>query len=168
METKSEPKRGSFDDETLIGRVYRALDEIQASEVMGSSIQVVLNDSVVVLHGAVGNHSTKAQMLEATRGVPGVQHVRDELLTDSELEIRIACTLCTDPSTRPDAFGIVANASNGFIELVGMVPKHTVARAAERIAINVKGVRAVSNRLRVFKGEKRNARIIGGPPERSL
>ena len=94
-------------------------------------------------------NSIKAQALHAVDLVPGVRQVRDELLTDSELEYRIANALAADPRLRTAAFDIAANSTNGLVALEGQVPTYTVAETAETIAASVAGVRAVSNRLQI-------------------
>lgn len=136
-------------DDTLTHRVYRALDGVEPLRVLGSPIHVQVSDGTVTLSGVVATYSIKAQVLWATRSVRGVEQVRDELLTDSDLEVRIAYALSTDPRTHQAAFGIIVNAINGFVSLVGHAPSSEIAQTAEVIAVNVPGVRAVSNRLQV-------------------
>jgi osmotically-inducible protein OsmY len=152
----------SVDDDKLIDRVYRALDGIEPLRVLGSPVYVQVKDGVVTLHGVVATYPIKARALEAVRSTRGVRQVRDELLTDSELEIRIAHALSADPSTRAAAFGIFVNAINGFVSLVGRVSTLEISRTAEAIAASVPDVRGVSNLLQVFpNGGRRDAGHIG-------
>jgi osmotically-inducible protein OsmY len=132
------------DDETLAQQVHRALDNIGLSSV---SIQV--HNGHVMLRGVVPTYSIKAQALHAVDLVPGVQQVRDELLTDFDLEVRIAHAISVDPRTRAAALDIAVNSSNGLLVLAGQVPTYAVAEAAETIAVSKPGVRGVSNRLRI-------------------
>ncbi len=137
------------DDEALMHRVYRALDGVEPLRVLGSPVQVRVSDGVVKLRGVVATYPIKVRALEAVRSVRGVRQVRDELLTDSDLEIRIAHALSADPRTHQAAFGIIVNAINGCVNLVGRAPSSEIAQTAEAIAAGVPGVRIVSNRLKV-------------------
>lgn len=136
--------RATSINETLVQRVYRALDNIGLSSV---SIQV--HNRQVVLRGVVPTNSIKAQALHAVDHVPGVQQVRDDLLVDSELTSWIANALSADPRTRADACAITVNSSNGLIVLAGQVPTYAIAEAAEMLAASQPGVRGVSNRLQI-------------------
>ena len=131
-------------DETLVQRVYRALDHIGLSSV---SIQV--HNGQVMLRGVVPTYSIKARALHAVDLVPEVQQVRDELLTDSELTSWIADALTADTRTRAAALDIAVNSSNGLVVLAGQIPTYAVAEAAETIAASKPGVRGVSNRLQI-------------------
>ena len=139
----------SKDDQTLVQQVYRALDGVEPLRVLASPVQVQVSDGTVTLSGVVATYSIKAQVLWATHRVRGVGQVRDELLTDDDLEIRVAHALSADPRTHRAAFGIIVNAINGFVSLVGHTPSSEIAQTAAVIAANVPGVRAVSNRLQV-------------------
>jgi osmotically-inducible protein OsmY len=72
-----------LDDEKLTRRVDGALDRIEPVRIVDSPVQI--NNSVVALRGAVASFLTKAQVLQAVQGVSGIQQVRDEVLTDSEV-----------------------------------------------------------------------------------
>lgn len=134
------------DDEKLAIRVYRALDDVEPMRVSGSSVRVQVSSGVVTLRGVVASFSFKAQVLQAAQGVPGVKRVCDELLTDSELETRIAHALAADLRAHYD---IRTQATNGIVVLTGRVSTFNASQAAEAIAARQPGVRAVSNRLRV-------------------
>jgi len=143
----------SADAETLVRQVYRALDCIEPLRFAGFPIRVQINDGVATLSGVVAAYPIKAQALQAARSVPGLKEVKDELQTDADLEIQITYALSSDPRTHQAAFGIFINATNGLVNLVGHVPTHGVAQAAENIAAGQPGVRAVSNQLQVAPGE---------------
>jgi osmotically-inducible protein OsmY len=136
-------------DETLVRQVYRALDGVEPLRVLGSPVHVQVSDGVVTLCGVVATYPIKAQALEAVRRVRGVQQVGDELLTDDDLEIQVAHALSADLRTHQAAFGIIVNAINGFVSLVGQAPSSEIAQTAKAVAAGVPGVRGVSNRLQV-------------------
>jgi osmotically-inducible protein OsmY len=139
----------SKEDQTLVQQVYRALDSVEPMRVLALPVQVQASDGTVTLSGVVATHAIKAQLMWVTHRVRGVGQVRDELLTDDELEIRVAHALPADPRTHQAAFGIIVNAINGFISMVGSVRTSEAAQTAEAIAAGVLGVRTVSNHLRV-------------------
>lgn len=139
----------SEDDEKLARRVYRALTGVKPLRSRRSLIQVRVSDGIVTLTGVVATYPVKAQALKTARDVAGVQQVRDELLTDSNLETKIVHALSNDPHTHRVALGIIVNAVNGLVGLLGRVPTWEIAQAAEAIAAGVPGVRAVSNHLQV-------------------
>ncbi len=92
-----------------------------------------------MLCGIVPTYSIKARALHAVDLVPEVQQVRDELSTDSDLEVRIAHALSVDPRTRAVALDIAVNSSNSLLVLAGQVPTYFVAEAAETIAASKTG-----------------------------
>jgi len=142
----------STDDETLVRRVYQALNRIEPLRVLGSPVRVQANKGMVTLNGVVATYTIKAQVLQTVRNLPGVHQVRDELWTDSDLEIQIAHALSVDPRTQQVAFDIIVNAINGEISLIGQVPTVEIAQTAQAIAAAVPGVRSVSNRLQIEPG----------------
>ena len=147
--TRMVPHATPKDDQTLVQQVYRALDGVEPLRVLASPVQVQVSDGTVTLSGVVATYSIKAQVLWATHRVRGVGQVRDELLTDDDLEIRVAHALSADPRTHRAAFGIIVNAINGFVSLVGHARTPEAAQTTEAISSGVPGVRAVSNRLQV-------------------
>jgi osmotically-inducible protein OsmY len=138
-----------LNDESLTQQVYDALKRIEPLRVLGVPIGVQVHDGMVTLNGIVPTYPIKAQVFDSVRSVPGVKHVRNELLTDSDLEIRVAYALSTDVRTHQAAFGIIVNAVNGLVTLVGHVPTFGIAQTAETITASVPGVRGVSNDLQV-------------------
>lgn len=142
----------SIDDEKLVRRVYQILNSIEPLRVLGSPVRVQANKGVVTLSGAVATHTIKAQALQTVRNLTGVHQVRDELWTDSELEIQVAHALSVDPRTQHVVFDIIVNAINGEISLIGQVPTAEIAQTAQAIAAAVPGIRSVSNRLQVEPG----------------
>jgi osmotically-inducible protein OsmY len=137
------------DDKKLTERVLNALQGIEPLRVLGLPIGVRVSEGIVKLNGVVPTYSIKARVLDAARWVPGVKGVHNELLTDSDLETRIAHALSTDSRTHQAAFGIIINAINGFVSLVGRAPTWETAQTAEAIAAGVPGVRGVSNHLQI-------------------
>ncbi len=137
------------DDETLVHRVYGALDKLEPLCGSGLPVQVHVRSGVVTLSGVVASYPIKAQAIDAAHSVPGVHQVRDNLLTDTEIEVQIVFSLSADPRTRDAAHAIAVTAVNGMVSLDGHAPSCTIVQAAEGIAADVLGVRAVSNRLQV-------------------
>jgi osmotically-inducible protein OsmY len=144
-----------IDDETLVQRVYRALDKVEPLRGSASPVQVHVSSGVVTLSGVVTSYPIKAKAMDAAHSVPGVFQVRDNLLTDTEIEVQIVFSLSADPHTRDAAHAIVVTAVNGMVSLDGHVPSSKIVQAAEGIAADVSGVCAVSNRLQVSaKGDE--------------
>jgi len=144
-----------IDDETLVHRVYHALDKLEPLRGSALPVQVHVRSGVVTLSGVVASYPIKAKAMDAAHSVPGVHQVRDNLLTDTEIEVQIVFSLSADPRTRDAAHVIAVTAVNGMVSLDGHVPSSKVVQAAEGIATDVLGVRAVSNRLQVHvKGDE--------------
>lgn len=141
------PRVTLVSDDTLSRAVYNALRQVKPLQLSRLPVRVQVKDGVVTLSGAIGSYAIKSQTLQAVRSLPGVKRVRDELWTDSELQMRVAQALATDPLTRPATQAIVVHVTNGTVALAGRVPDHAVAKAAVSVATSQIGVRAVSNRL---------------------
>jgi osmotically-inducible protein OsmY len=147
--TRVAPHTTAIDDETLVRQVYQALNDIEPLRVLRSPVRVQANKGVVTLSGVVATYPIKARALQTVRSLAGVQQVRDELWTDSDVELEVAHALSVDPRTHQVAFDIIVNAINGQVSLVGQVSSAAIAQTAETIAASVAGVRTVSNRLQL-------------------
>jgi osmotically-inducible protein OsmY len=143
------PRTRGVKDATLFQRVHQALEQVDALQLSGLPILVQVNDGAVTLRGAIGSLTTKAQTLQTVHNVAGVKRVRDELLTDADLQARIGDALAADPDMRRAVEAVQVRVHNGTVMLAGQVLNDKVRNAVGSVALRTPGVRAVSNRLRV-------------------
>ncbi len=114
-----------------------------------SPVSVEVDDGVVVLRGVVPTRIIKFHTLKLARSIPGVREVRDELLTDSDLEVAVGMALARDGRTKDLLGHISANATYGTVVLTGYVESEEDKALVETIARQVPGVRRIVNRLHV-------------------
>jgi len=140
-------------DKTLASRVRQALFKVERLRLLHSPIQVEARDSLVTLRGVVATAELKRLALQAVHSTPGVHHVRDELLTERNLENGIAQALAADPRTHPAIIRV--NATNDSVVLAGQVEGPEIAQVAETIASNMPGVRQVINHIQVVPNDSK-------------
>jgi len=100
----------------------------------------------VVLKGLLASEAHRQLAARLARGVPGVVEVIDEMVTDQDLERRVAVALASDEGTRH--YRIVVRVSAGVARLHGVVPSAEIAEKARTIALTVPGLVDVDSRLR--------------------
>ena len=142
-------------DLALRGRIIEALTD--APHVVVAEIAVECHDGDVVLRGSVVNLLQRAEAVRATRHVPGVRTVDDQLRTrrvgadhraDAEIEAAVLDALILDHAL--PAYGIDVDVDGGKVTLCGAADIASQRDAAERIARRVPGVSEVRNRLKVW------------------
>jgi hyperosmotically inducible protein len=114
--------------------------------------QVVGGD--VILHGTVGSIIQRDEAGVATRAVPGVRSVDNQLrvrplagLREADADTAAAVTDALTADSELHAATLDVEASDGAVTLRGYVPTPEQRERAERIALGVPGVTEVRNRL---------------------
>ena len=110
-------------------------------------ISVEASDSSVLLRGIVPSEAHRRQAVAMASAVPGVSRVVDELVTDRQLEGRVAVALASDPSTRP--LRIAVRVLGGVARLYGAVPSEEMAEMACSVARRVGELTGVESRLKI-------------------
>jgi osmotically-inducible protein OsmY len=118
------------------------------------SAQVVGAD--VTLHGTVGSRFQRDAAAAATRVVPGVRHIDNQLRVrilgsdrreDADLQAAVTDALIADPGLHAASLDAVATA--GTVTLRGVVDSDALRGQAAQIAYEVPGVSEVRNRLEI-------------------
>lgn len=121
-------------------------DELQAAGDFDlSHIKVSLADGIVRLTGPVLNVLGKREAHQITAGIEGVLGVENRIVTDEELEARVAAALLTDERTFLAT--VEVESENGVVTLKGEVDSEETLADVEEIAASQPGVREVKNRL---------------------
>ena len=111
----------------------------------------------VVLRGTVGTAVQRAEAARATRRVPGVRDVDDQLRvrlmgidgrTDADTQAAVLAALIDDDELH--ASDVDVHARDGTVTLRGVVELEAQRDRAERVALGIGGVEHVVNRLRVW------------------
>lgn len=127
------------------------MEELQRSEPLRAvalqRLRVDASDGSLVLRGIVPSDAHRQQAIAIAASVPGVSRVVDELVTDRQLEGRVAVALASDPSTRP--LRIVVRVLGGIARLYGAVPSEEMAEMACSVARRVEELTGVESRLKV-------------------
>jgi osmotically-inducible protein OsmY len=140
----------------LRSRIIEALADAPHVDVAEIAVECH-DDGDVVLHGSVVNLLQRAEAVRTARGVPGVRAVDDELRTrpvgadhraDAETEAAVLDALVLDDAV--PAYGVDVDVDGGKVTLCGAADSATQRDAAERIALRVRGVSEVRNRLKVW------------------
>ncbi len=108
-------------------------------------IGISAEDGVVSLRGHVVTSRNKRKAEDATRSVPGVLGLVNDLVVDQDLVLDVAQALGKNELTRSERISV--GVQNGFITLKGYVDSATIRNAAETIAASVPQVRGVINDL---------------------
>ena len=115
------------------------------------------DDGDVVLRGSVVSLLQRAEAVRTARGVPGVRAVDDQLRTrpvggdhtaNARIEAAVLDALILDDAV--PVHGIDVDVDGGEVALCGAVESAYQRDAAERIALRVRGVAEVRNRLKVW------------------
>jgi osmotically-inducible protein OsmY len=132
-------------------------------------IGVAVHHGVVTLTGQVERPACKWEAERAAWRVEGVRAVAEEIevkppeaeATDAEIADAVATLL--EWSSELDAKDLRARVESGWLTLEGSVPRAAERRAAERLASQTRGVKGVSNRIRVagIEAEQTQAEAIG-------
>lgn len=132
-------------NQALVQAVQEALQRYDPIRASDSPIHVASSDGVVTLTGVVRSRTMKTMAEALARRVPGVTNVRNELLTDTDIETTIALELAMNDQLRR-AGNIHVKSILGTVYLSGDVEAETVEEAealkelGENIAESVAGV----------------------------
>lgn len=104
-------------------------------------------EGVVEVSGHVRSRSIRDGVLEVLGEVPGVDRIVDQMITDPDLEMRVARELALIDQIPPGA--VAVHSHLGKLTLVGKLPDDSSRAAAVQAAQQVPGVRSVEDRLQV-------------------
>lgn len=128
----------------------RRYDPIRSSD---SPIHVKSTEGTITLTGTVRTRTMKAMAETLARRVQGVTDVRNQLLTDTDIETTIALELALNEQLRPVDNTIRVKSILGAVYLAGDIAAETVEAAeeltelAETIAEDAPGVIRVINSI---------------------
>ncbi|MER3399381.1 MAG: hypothetical protein C4315_08565 [Chloroflexota bacterium] len=113
-----------------------------------SDIKITVEDGVVVLEGVVRTEVAKQLAPTIVGTIPWVKRVINRLVSDTELQIRVASAITSDPRFRRCG-PVRVESFLGNVRLQGRVPTAEHKVLAEQIARQVPGVKALVNELTV-------------------
>src|SRR5262245_8957480 len=142
-------------DHILEQAVMQALADNAYVPVAEIAVEVI--DGRAVLRGTVGTLFERAEAVRTARGVRGITTVDDELVVklmgssgraDADTEAAVLAAFIADGDVKPDDFDVQAR--DGVVTLSGLVELPRQRDRAERIALEVGGVKAVHNKVAVW------------------
>ena len=146
-------------DDELRQHVYKALARFEPiRRVSLPQIGIEAEKGVVTLRGHAASDTHKSVAAGLAADVPGVQAVRNELVSDGELQRDLVRAFQQHPETRTVHGG--SSVDLGVVTLWGPAPNDAFANAAPDVALSVPGVRAVLNLLSFDRGAARRERIV--------
>lgn len=145
-----------IDDQTRSAIIER-LHNHQALRQSRDSINVAFADSVVTLSGIVRTPVHIELALTTARTTPGVKDVRNDLLSDTEIELDAANRLALDPRTSLTTDQVTIASLHGSLLLTGRCDTAEQKAAALEMGTQVPGVVEVVDGLKV-----------GPPPTRPI
>lgn len=140
-------------DDAILADIWEAVEQIDTIRPTDMpSLSIAVQDGKVVLAGHVANPFNRRRIEDIAWPAPGVRAVRNELVADNDLEIRVAQALACDACTCPLVLPV--GSYHGWVRLGGTVPGRELQSAAEAVAASVPAVRGVIALPRVI-GEPR-------------
>ena len=134
-------------DRQLEDLVREAIERYATLRIWDHMLQIQADDGLVTLTGHVRTAPSKETAERIVRQVPGVRAIDNRLLIDTDLEIAVGRALAENAVTASSFPGILIGSAFGEIHLKGHVASPEIRQAAEQIAGQVPGVRAVKNEL---------------------
>ena len=135
-------------DNSILAEVWEALwkhEEIRCLDIDHFSVSV--KKGVVRLSGHINRENNLQLIDKVVRSVAGVVAVKNGLVVDRDLTLRVAEALARDERTRP--FILAVNCTHGWVSLGGEVPTCELQTIAEEVAAQVPSVRGVVSLPRV-------------------
>lgn len=135
-------------------------------------IDVEVVEGVVTLRGSVNTMLAKDRAVRLASTIKGVRSVIDKLKIngvkrpDGEIRKDVENALLLDPAT--ESYEVKTKVSNGVVTLKGSVESWTEKELAGNVAKGVKGVRGLSNQIKVDYAEFRSDFEIKEDIERKL
>lgn len=102
---------------------------------------------MVTLSGNVPDEPFRRMAVDCARAALGVVDVRDRLLTDGDLAVRVAAELCHYPELQPSRVRV--SIILGTMTREGELEAEEMVRLAGAVVAKVPGVVAIENRLTV-------------------
>ena len=135
-------------------------------------VEAEVKDGVAILTGTVESLYEKDRAVALTETIRGVRAVVDQIVieqqnrSDDELHSDIVAALQIDPAI--DAADISVSAKNGNVTLDGVADSHVVKSLSSQIAKSIRGVKEVTNYLKVKPSESRSDEQIRNEVVRRL
>ncbi|MFN8498556.1 MAG: BON domain-containing protein [Anaerolineae bacterium] len=145
-----------IDDQTRSAIIER-LHNHQALRQAHDSITIGFADGVATLSGIVRTPVHVELAVTTAQTTPGVKDVRNEMLSDTEIELDAANRLALDPRTRLTTDQVTIASLHGSLLLTGRCDSAEQKAAALELATQVPGVVEVVDGLKV-----------GPPPPRPI
>ncbi len=133
---------------------------IRDDAVSSHLIDVETNNGIVELSGSVDNILAKNRAVKLARTIKGVRSVIDQMRvkpvsrTDNEIRQDIQNALLFDPAT--ESYEVTTRVINGKVTLTGNVHSWQEKQLAKKVAMSVKGVKAVDNDISITYKTKRS------------
>lgn len=146
-----------LDDAAILSNVKSAL--ISDSKTDAHEINVDVNRGVVQLNGFVDSMAEKSRATILATEVEGVMEVRNNLTVkqanetagehfdDSILTAKVKTALVESPDTKANQINVETN--GGVVQLSGFVNNEKARAAATTVAMSVKGVKKVENKISI-------------------
>ena len=141
-------------------------------EVPSQNIDVSTKDGVVTLSGSVYNILARDKATEIAESIKGVRSVVNEIAvkpvfrSDEEIRGDVMDALATDPAT--DSYLISVTVNDGDVTLAGKVDSYGEKRLCNEVAEGVRGVKKVTDQIRVDYKTKRPDQEIAQEIEAQL
>ncbi len=132
-------------DEEIKSDVRGALRGVEQLRALGQvdKMRVEVTDGVVRLQGSMASSSHKWMAEAVTRRVKGVMDVRNEMLSDTEIESDVAVAIGKDPGMH--GARIHVRSFNGAVRLRGLEASEQQMAVARSIAAGRPGVKEISS-----------------------
>jgi hyperosmotically inducible periplasmic protein len=146
-----------LDDAVILSNVKSAL--ISDSKTDAHEINVDVNRGIVQLNGFVDSPAERSRATILATEVKGVMEVRNNLtvkqadetagdhVDDALLTTKVKAALVESPDTKANQINVETN--NGVVQLSGFVNNEKARSAATTVAMSVKGVKNVENKISI-------------------
>ncbi len=104
-------------------------------------------DSVVWLRGSTASDLNRRLIEDVVRQIPGIDELHNDLYSDMDVAAAVSSALGRDPTTARERIGVYPRL--GEVALRGAVRSEQAREQAEKVAMDVAGVRSVRNELAV-------------------
>lgn len=147
MVPSSTDHRPAVSDVDLQAQVEEAIWRYEPLRVLHAPLKAEVRNGEVTLTGIVPSRMMHYGLIETLRRIPGVRAVRDQTMTDPDIQQAVTLALAQNPQTQPWSANVYVLSRNGFVQLIGTVPDAAAAETVVRVAQSVPGVRRVANLL---------------------
>ncbi|MER3513352.1 MAG: hypothetical protein C4310_02240 [Chloroflexota bacterium] len=137
----------AVNDVDLQAQVEEAIWRYEPLRVLHAPLKAEVRNGEVTLTGIVPSRMMHYGLIETLRRIPGVRAVRDQTMTDPDIQQAVTLALAQNPETQPWSANVYVLSRNGFVQLTGTVPDAAAAETVVRVAQSVPGVRRVVNLL---------------------